>query len=153
MTAHSKPTRTLLALTAGAVVLTLSACIGAPAITKPQIEAALTPTFTSLYLRQQQLLGHTAVTAASMAPSTDCDRGGPNVPDTGAGPDWICMITWNDDTATQQVGKFELHVHSNACYNASGPASIIGSFTVVDTAGNEVTNPVSAFDGCFDPRA
>jgi hypothetical protein len=136
--------------TAGALV-SLSACSTSTPVTGPKVEAALTPTFTNLYLEQQQLLGHPQVTAATMAPSSACDRGGPDVADTGAGSDWICMITWNDDTGKQQVGKFELQIHANTCYTASGPASIIGSFTVVDTAGREVPNPVSAFDGCFDP--
>ena len=91
------------------------------------------------------------MTAATMQPSTSCDRGGPSVPDTGAGRDWICMITWTDDTGTQQQGKFELQVHSSSCWTANGPAKTIGSFTITDTAGREVTNPVNAFDGCFDP--
>jgi hypothetical protein len=130
----------------------LSAC-GDADVTKARVEASLTPTFTNLYLQQQQLLGHPQVTAASMQASTSCDRGGPNVADTGAGRDWICMITWNDDTGTSQEGKFELQVHSSSCWTANGPAKTIGSFTVTDTAGREVLNPVSAFDGCFDPDA
>jgi hypothetical protein len=127
--------------------------IGTSDVTKARVEASLTPTFTNLYLVQQQLLDHPQVTAASMQPSTSCDRGGPKVADTGAGRDWICMITWNDDTGTQQQGKFELQVHSNSCWTASGPASLLGSFTITDAAGRDVTNPVNAFDGCFDPSS
>lgn len=133
-----------------AVVLGLTA-FGGPDVTKARVEASLTPTFVNQYLRQQQLLGHAQVTAASMQATTSCDRGGPNVPDTGPGQDWICMITWNDDTGTNQQGKFELQVHSNSCWTASGPSKIVGSFTITDAAGREVPNPVSAFDGCFDP--
>jgi hypothetical protein len=143
---------TLSALAAVAVVGGLSACSSTD-VTKARVEASLTPTFTNLYLAQQQLLGHWQVTAASMAPSSSCDRGGPKVADTGAGRDWICMITWNDDTGTQQQGKFELQVHSNSCWTASGPASLLGSFTITDAAGRDVTNPVNAFDGCFDPSS
>ena len=139
-------------LIALAVIVGLTA-FGSPDVTKARVEASLTPTFTNLYLKQQQLLGHPQVTAATMQSSTSCDRGGPNVPDTGAGRDWICMITWTDDTGTQQAGKFELQVHSSSCWTAAGPAKIIGSFTVTDTTGREVTNPVSSFDGCFDPDA
>ena len=139
-------------LLALAVLVGLTA-FGSPDVTKSRVEASLTPTFTNLYLQQQQLLGHPQVTAATMQASTSCDRGGPNVADTGAGRDWICMITWNDDTGTQQQGKFELQVHSSSCWTANGPAKTIGSFTITDAAGREVPNPVNAFDGCFDPDA
>ena len=139
-------------LIALAVVLGLSA-FGSPDVTKARVEASLTPTFTNLYLVQQQLLGHPQVTAASVHPSTSCDRGGPKVADTGPGRDWICMITFNDSSGTQQQGKFELQVHSSSCWTANGPAKTVGSFTITDTAGREVTNPVNAFDGCFDPDA
>jgi hypothetical protein len=137
-------------LIALAIALGLTA-FGSPDVTKARVEASLTPTFTNLYLVQQQLLGHPQVTEASVQPSTSCDRGGPKVADTGAGRDWICMITFTDDTGTQQQGKFELQVHSNACWTASGPASLLGSFTITDTTGRDVPNPVNAFDGCFDP--
>jgi hypothetical protein len=137
----------------GVAVLGGLTAIGTSDVTKARVEASLTPTFTNLYLVQQQLLDHPQVTAASMQPSTSCDRGGPKVADTGAGRDWICMIAWNDDTGTQQQGKFELQVHSNSCWTASGPASLLGSFTITDAAGHDVTNPVNAFDGCFDPSS
>lgn len=140
----------LVAATAVGAVVLLTGC-GSPTVTAPRVEGALTPTFTNLYLQQAALLGHDGVTAATMAASTACDRGGPSHPDTGAGSDWICMITWTDDTGAQQVGKFELAVHSNDCYTANGPARLIGATTITDTAGQEVMNPVSAFDGCFDP--
>ena len=145
--------KAVLGILVGLAVLVGLTAFGSPDVTKGRVEASLTPTFTNLYLQQQRLLGHPQVTAATMQPSTSCDRGGPSVPDTGAGRDWICMITWNDDTGTQQEGKFELQVHSSSCWTANGPAKIIGSFTVTDTAGREVTNPVNAFDGCFDPDA
>jgi hypothetical protein len=147
------PTRALAVLAAAGAVASLSACSTAQPITRPKVEASLTPAFTNLYLKQQAELGHTAVTAATVRPSSACDRGGPQVADTGAGSDWICMVTFTDDTGTQQVGKFELQVHANACYTVSGPASLLGSFTITDTTGEDVPNPVNAFDVCFDPDA
>ena len=48
-------------------------------------------------------------------------------------------------------GKFELNVHSNDCYTASGPSKLTGFLTITDARGREVTNPVFEFDGCFDP--
>lgn len=137
-------------IAAGAIAVTNT---GAPDVTASKVQASLTPAFTHLYLDQQRLLGHPGVTATSVNPSTTCDRGGPQVADTGAGSDWVCMITFNDENGAAQVGKFELAVHANACWTASGPASLLGSFTIPDTTGREVPNPVNAFDACFDPTA
>ena len=140
-------------LVVAAVAATALASTGSPDVTRARVEDSLTPAFTNLYLQQQQLLGHRGVTAASVQASSSCDRGGASVADVGAGSDWICMVTWNDDTATQQTGKFELQIHSSSCYTANGPASLLGSFTLTDTSGREVPNPVNAFDVCFDPDA
>jgi hypothetical protein len=146
----TKPT---IGLVVAVVAVTTLASTGSPDVTRTRVENSLTPAFSNLYVQQQQILGHAGVTTASMQTSSTCDRGGASVADVGAGSDWICMVTWNDDTAKTQTGKFELQVHANSCYTASGPASLVGSFTVTDTAGREVPNPVNAFDVCFDPDA
>lgn len=135
-----------------AAAVSLAAC-GGSAITRPRVEAALLPTFTRLYLQQAQILGHPSVTAASMAAADDCDKGGPKLPDVGAGADWICMIHWTDDKGVRQDGKFELQVRSNTCYTAVGPSRITGTVMITDTKGRDVPNPVFEFDGCFDPDA
>lgn len=135
------------------VAATTLASTGSADVTRARVESSLTSAFGNLYVKQQQLLGHPGVTTASMRASSSCDRGGASVADVGAGSDWICMVTWNDDTAKTQTGKFELQVHANSCYTANGPASLIGSFTITDTAGREIPNPVNAFDVCFDPNA
>jgi hypothetical protein len=154
---RSRPVRAwakpLLAVAVGAAAATALAAGGSPDVTRARVESSLTPAFSNLYLQQQQLLGHPQVSTTSIQASSSCDRGGALVPDVGAGSDWICMVTWTDDTAQQQTGKFELQVHSNACYIANGPASLIGSFTITDAAGRDVPNPVNAFDVCFDPDA
>ena len=89
-----------------------------------------------------------------MKTTSSCDRGGPGVPDVGAGPDWICLVDFVDNTGTlQKEAKFELQIHANSCYTAGAPAKLLGSFTITDTTGAEVPNPVNAFDVCFDPDA
>ena len=70
-----------------------------------------------------------------------------------AGPDWICMVDFVDNTGTKQEGRFELQIHANSCYNVSGPSKLLGSFTIPDADGVDVPNPVNAFDVCFDPDA
>jgi hypothetical protein len=89
-----------------------------------------------------------------MNTTSSCDRGGPNVADVGAGPDWICLVDFVDSTGTlQKEAKFELQIHANSCYTAGAPAKLFGSFTITDTTGAEVPNPVNAFDVCFNPDA
>lgn len=144
-----KPAAGLVA--AAALVVGLSAA-GSPNVTRARVERSLTPAFTNLYIDQQHVLGH-AVTAASITPKTSCDRGGPKVADVGAGSDWICLVDFTDQTGTAQEGKFELQIHANACYTAAGPAKLLGGFTITDTSGRDVPNPLSAFDVCFNPDA
>lgn len=138
-------------LVAAALAVGLSAA-GSPDVTRARVERSLTPAFTRLYVDQQHVLGHT-VTASSTAARSSCDRGGPKVADVGAGADWICLVDFTDAAGAPQEGKFELQVHADACYTAAGPAKLLGGFTITDTHGRDVANPLSAFDVCFDPDA
>ena len=133
-----------------ASALALVGC-GGTDVTKGRVEAALAPTFANLYVQQAVILGHPGVTIASTAASATCDRGGPKVADKGPGADWICMIHFTDDAGHAQDGKFELQIKSNSCYTAAGPSKLIGLVTITDTRGNDVSNPVFEFDGCFNP--
>src|SRR3954470_5169043 len=137
----------------GAAVLALGAC-GSTDITRARLERNLPQTFSNLYVQQAKLLAHKGITAANMHAKAQCDKGGPNVPDHGPGADWICMMTWRDTTLSPDLlpGKFEINAHSNDCYTAGGPSKIVGSFTITDTHGNDVDNPVFEFDSCFNPK-
>jgi hypothetical protein len=139
-------------LAAGAGLAVLSGC-GRPDVTRPRLEAAIAPTFANLYVQQAAILGHPGVTVATTHARASCDKGGPKVPDVGPGADWICQISWNDQTRAKQDGKFEVQARSNSCYTASGPSKLIGLATIPDARGNDVPNPVFEFDGCFDPRS
>ena len=128
--------------------------LGHEDVTKPRLETSLNPAFSNLYAQQQAILGHPGVTASAMKTTSSCDRGGASVPDVGAGPDWICLVNFVDNTGTlQEEAKFELQIHANSCYTAGAPAKLLGSFTIPDATGREVPNPVNAFDVCFDPDA
>jgi hypothetical protein len=127
--------------------------LGKPDVTKTRVESSLSPAFSNLYVQQQDILGHPEVTAAGMRTTSSCDRGGPGVADVGAGSDWICLVDFVDQTGAPQEGKFELQIHADSCYTAGAPAKLLGSFTITDTSGAEVPNPVNAFDVCFDPDA
>ncbi|WP_194907166.1 hypothetical protein [Quadrisphaera sp. INWT6] len=131
---------------AGAAVLSVS---GGQDVTQVKVQDSLQTSFANLWALQQTETGH-PMRPTQVHPAATCDKGGPDVPDVGPGGDWICQMTWTGQT---EPGKFELNVHANSCYTASGPGSKVGSFTVTDTDGREVTNPVYAFDVCMDADA
>jgi hypothetical protein len=133
-----------------ACVAALAGC-GRTDVTRARLEAAIVPTFENLYVQQAAILGKPGVTAASTGAYAWCDKSGPKVADHGPGADWICMIHFTDNAGAPQDGKFEVQVKSNSCYTAGGPTKLVGNLTITDVQGNDVTNPVFEFDGCFDP--
>lgn len=139
--------------TAALAVVAVTGLIAAghPDVTRARLEQSLTPMYVNLYLQQAKILGHPGVTAATLAPSTVCDRGGPKVADTGPGADWICHIMFTDQAGKRQDGKFELNAKSNGCYVATGPSRINGPVIITDRKGRDVLNPVFEFDACYDP--
>src|SRR3954454_15624181 len=107
------PNRLILRGVAAALAVTgvgATAACGSPNVTKIRVQQALVPTFENLYVQQAALLGIPGITPSGIAASADCDRGGPKIPDVGAVPNWICMVTWRDNHGQPQTGKFELKV-------------------------------------------
>jgi hypothetical protein len=145
-------TRSAAAAAAIATVAVTGAC-GSPDITKTRLQQALVPTFGNLYVQQAGILGIAGITPAGVGASADCDRGGPKVADVGAGPNWICMITWTDNRGKPQTGKFEVKVKTDATYVAGGPSKIVGLATITDVNGKDVPNPVFEFDGAINPNS
>jgi hypothetical protein len=125
-------------------------------ITRARLERSLPATFANIYVQQARLLGHDDITPASLHARTMCDRGGAPVADSGPGGDWNCLMGWTDPAVAmppEGYGKFELNVHSNGCYTASGPSKLTGFITMTDKNGRQVPNPVFEFDGCLDPAS
>lgn len=143
--------KTAVVLGVGATGIALTAGCGRPDVTKTRLEGSLAPTFANLYVQRAHILGETGVTATDVHASATCDKGGPKVPDVGAGPNWVCTITFRDDHGQQQNGKFELQARTDSTYVAGGPSKLIGGATITDTNGKDVPNPVFEFDGAFDP--
>src|SRR5215510_8727110 len=123
-------------------------------VTRARLERDLPRTFANLYVQQAALLGHKGVTVKSLHAQTQCDKGGPKVPDHGPGADWICYMSWHDPNVDETLmpGKFEVSAHSNNCYTAGAPSKLVGLLTITDKTGKDVPNPVFEFDGCFDPN-
>lgn len=145
--------RLLILLATGAALVAFGSG-GASAVTRARLERSLPQTFANLYVQQAKLLGHQGVTVNSLKARADCDKGGPKVADNGPGADWTCLMSWKDPSVPlpDGTGKFELNVHSNDCYTASGPTKLVGLLTITNTHGDDVPNPVFEFDGCFDPN-
>ena len=136
----------------GSVVVATS---GQSTVTRPRLERSLPQVFDNIYIQQADLLGHTGLTPASLHATAMCDKGGPDHPDHGPGSDWICLMSWKDPNVPmppEGYGKFELNVHSNGCYTASGSTKLLGYLTITDAKGDDVPNPAYEFDGCFDPN-
>jgi hypothetical protein len=139
----SRAIRSLVAVLA--VVLLVGGAAGAVAlrggdssVTRPRLERSLPALFANLYVQQARLVGHDDVTAASLHARAMCDKHGPDVPDVGPGGDWTCLMSWDDPhlpMPAEGYGKFELNVHSNSCFTATGPSKLIGFITLTDTKG------------------
>ncbi|MDI6912335.1 hypothetical protein [Nocardioides sp.] len=128
---------------------------GGSSVTRARLERSLPVAFANLYADQAKLLGHHGVTPASLHAEAMCDKGGAVEDDIGPGSNWNCLVSWTDPAnpmPPEGYGKFELDVHSNGCYTAGGSSKLVGYQTITDTKGDVVTNPVSEFDGCFDPN-
>ena len=132
----------------------LAGC-GSSAVTRPRLERSLPQVFSNLYVKQAAILGHKGISVDSLHARAMCDKHGPAVSDVGPGGDWTCLMSWTDPNVPlpDGWGKFELNVHSNACYTAAGPTRLVGFLTIGDPRGRDVVNPVFEFDGCFDPNA
>ncbi|MCW2820269.1 MAG: hypothetical protein JWR64_64, partial [Marmoricola sp.] len=126
---------------------------GSSSVTRARLEKSLPVVFANTYVNQANLVGRN-VTAASLHAKAMCDKHGPDVADIGPGGDWNCLMSWTDPQVPmppEGYGKFELNVHSNDCFTASGPSKLTGFLTITDKHGKPVTNPLFEFDGCFDP--
>ena len=127
----------------------------ASSVTRARVERSLPVVFANRYAEQAQLLGRDVIIPASLHARAMCDKHGPDVADVGPGGDWVCLMSWTDSEVPMPAeghGTFELNVHSNDCYTATGPTKLTGFLMITDTEGKEVTNPVFEFDGCFDPH-
>ena len=147
-------------IAAVAVVLLVGGAVlagtgGGSTVTQARLERSLPVTFANLYADQATMLGHQGVTPASLNAKAMCDKGGAVEANVGPGSNWNCLVSWTDPNnpmPTEGYGKFEVSVHTNGCYTAGGPSKLVGFQTITDTKGDEVTNPVYEFDGCFDPN-
>lgn len=138
--------RIVVIVLAAAAALGLTACT--PDVTQARVEAAVGPTFASLYQRQRLLLGLPA--AVDPKASAICGRTGRGIPNSGAGDDWICQLSLSVNGVFQSIFTYELSVRADGCYTADGSPSLVGGAMLTTPSGAYRVNPLFEFYGCFD---
>lgn len=129
-----------------AAALGLTACT--PDVTQARVDAAVGPTFASLYQQQRSLLGLSP--ALDPTAAATCARTGRGIPNSGAGDDWICQLSLSVNGVFQSIFTYELSVQADGCYSADGPPSLVGGAMLTTPSGAERVNPLFEFYGCFD---
>ena len=123
----------------------LAGCGGAT-VTAGRLDEAVGLSFARLYVLQQDELGHPAAPPDAVA---TCSRAGTTAT-TGAGS-WTCIVHFPDPDGHVDPLALDVDVQSIGCYTASGPPAVVGGQRLQLPTGRAVTNPLFAFDGCFDP--
>jgi ABC-2 type transport system permease protein len=136
---------------AAALAALLSGC-GSTGITAAPLQASISSTFTHLYVLQQAEQGNPRPAAASLHAHASCQRGTPDTPQNGSG-NWLCLITYQvAGPGYPVVAKYKVDVQTDGCYAADGdgPASVNGSPTITGPHYEQLVNPLSLIDSCFD---
>jgi ABC-2 type transport system permease protein len=121
-------------------------------IERPKLEAALTTSFSHLYVLQTEELHRPAVTEQQLHTEARCDKGGERVDDSGSGGDWRCVVTWTLPGATATgTAIYQLDVAADGRFVADGdgPKEVNGFFQVRTPTG-DAPNPLWQFDGFVD---
>jgi hypothetical protein len=126
---------------------------GPVAITQQRVQRSFTPTFNSLTLLQQRLLGRHVPPGANLNILPSCRRrAGAS---QGPGDDWVCTL----DVLIPQPGanpfnptvvSYDMSVKSNGCYKAEAPPAFVGQQLMRAPGGHEIVNPLFTIYGCFD---
>lgn len=143
-----------LAALAAVTTILVAATTGATGsgIEKSKVEAALSTSFSNLYVLQTEQLNRPSVMASQLGTTTSCDKGGPRVEDEGAGAGWRCTVTWTlPGTTAVGAAIYQLEIAPEGRYVADGdgPKEVNGFFQVRTPTG-DAPNPLWQFDGVVD---
>jgi hypothetical protein len=148
MSMHATRSTPLVLLLLVALALLVSGC-GSVDITRARLEREIAPTFTNYANHAREVAGKDGPGATHAKAS--CEKGGPEVADQGSGKDWVCAVTYRDASGAERESRYEVNVHTEACYTATDPKLTAGHQSMTDAHGDLVDNPLYQFDGCFDP--
>ena len=140
-----------LAVATTAIVAATSDATGS-GIERSKLEAALSTSFSHLYVLQTEQLHRPKVTAAQLRATTTCDKGGERVEDEGPGAGWRCTVSWTlPGTTASGNAIYQLEVAPDGRYVADGdgPKEVNGFFQVRTPTG-DAPNPLWQFDGVVD---
>jgi ABC-2 type transport system permease protein len=143
----------LAAAVAAALMLVLLAGCGTTGLTAAPLQTSISSTFAHLYVLQQVEQGNPRPSLRSLDARASCQRGStPATPQDGSG-NWLCLITYEvAGPGYPVVAKYKVDVQTDGCYAADGdgPASVNGSPTITGPHYEQLVNPLSLIDGCFD---
>lgn len=140
-----------LALVSTGVIAAATGAVGT-GIERAKVEAALSTSFSHLYVIQTNRLNRAPVTEKELKATAACDKGGEKVEDNGPGADWRCVVTWTLPGATSEGNAiYQLDVLPDGRYTADGdgPKEVNGFFQVRTPTG-DAPNPLWQFDGLVD---
>jgi hypothetical protein len=138
---------------AAAAATSLLAGCGSTGLTAAPLQTSISRTFGNLYVLQQVEEGNPRPSLRSLHSRASCQRGStPATPQDGSG-DWVCLITYEvAGPGYPVVAKYKVDVQTDGCYAADGdgPASVNGSPTITGPHYEQLVNPLSLIDGCFN---
>jgi ABC-2 type transport system permease protein len=129
----------------------ISGC-GSTGISAGPLQASISRTFANLYVLQQAEQGNPRPSTVSLRTRASCQKGTPDIPQNGSG-NWLCEITYLvAGPGYPVIAKYKVDVQTDGCYAADGdgPASVNGSPTITGPHYQQIINPLSLIDGCFE---
>jgi ABC-2 type transport system permease protein len=133
-------------------LLSLISGCGSTGISAGPLQASISRTFANLYVLQQVEQGNPRPSAASLRTRASCQKGTPGTAQNGSG-NWLCEITYLvAGPGYPVIAKYKVDVQTDGCYAADGdgPASVNGSPTITGPHYEQIINPLSLIDGCFE---
>jgi|CZLB01.1.fsa_nt_gi ABC-2 type transport system permease protein len=133
-------------------LLSLISGCGSTGISAGPLQASISRTFGNLYVLQQAEQGNPRPSAGSLRTRASCQKGTPGTPQNGSG-NWLCEITYLvAGPGYPVIAKYKVDVQTDGCYAADGdgPASVNGSPTITGPHYEQIINPLSLIDGCFE---
>jgi ABC-2 type transport system permease protein len=129
----------------------ISGC-GSTGISAGPLQASISRTFANLYVLQQVEQGNPRPSRVSLRTRASCQKGTPDTPQNDSG-NWLCEITYLvAGPGYPVIAKYKVDVQTDGCYAADGdgPASVNGSPTITGPHYQQIINPLSLIDGCFE---
>ncbi len=146
------PIKVVAVSTAVIAVLALGCSVGPTGVTAYRVAYTIGREFNNITLLQQQLIGRRVPANARLYVQPQCNRRATKAIGPG---DWNCNIYVyipQPNAVPYQLTsvEYDVSVQYNGCYKAQSPPAFLGGPTMLDAAGQNVTNPLFIVYGCFN---